>query len=66
VTDSIRPLTANVQQSQDKPQIKQAIDPEPIASLLLALAIGAHTLHDLDYPIDFAKGSMTLLQLLAK
>jgi hypothetical protein len=33
---------------------------------LLALAIGVHTMYDLNYPIDFAKGSMALLQLLAK
>jgi TetR/AcrR family transcriptional repressor of nem operon len=66
VTDSIRRLTANVQQSQDKKQLNQTIDPEQIASLLLALAIGVHTMYDLNYPIDFAKGSMALLQLLAK
>ena len=66
VTDSIRRLTANVQQSQNKQQLNKTIDPEQIASLLLALAIGVHTMYDLDYPIDFAKGSMTLLQLLAK
>lgn len=66
VTDSIRRLTANVSQSQTKQQLDPKIDPEQIASLLLALAIGVHTMHDLDYPIDFAKGSMTLLQLLAK
>jgi AcrR family transcriptional regulator len=66
VTDSIRRLTANVQHSQDKNQLNQSVDPEQIASLLLALAIGIHTMYDLDYPIDFAKGSITLLQLLAK
>lgn len=66
VSDSIRRLTANVQRSQDQQQLNQNIDPEQIASLLLGLAIGVHTMYDLDYPIDFAKGSMTLLQLLAK
>jgi AcrR family transcriptional regulator len=66
VSDSIRRLTANVQRSQNQQQLNQNIDPEQIASLLLGLAIGVHTMYDLDYPIDFAKGSMTLLQLLAK
>lgn len=66
ITDSIRRLTENVKQSQTDQQLSQALDPEQVASLLLALAIGTHTLHDLDYPIDFSKGSMTLLQLLAK
>ncbi|OUS33293.1 hypothetical protein A9R00_13165, partial [Oleispira antarctica] len=66
VSDSIRRLTANVQQSQKQQQLNNGIDPEQVASLLLALAIGVHTMHDLDYPIDFAKGSMALLQLLAK
>jgi len=66
VTDSICRLTANVKQSQDKKMLNVGIDPEQIASLLLALAIGVHTMYDLDYPIDFSKGSMTLLQLLAK
>jgi TetR/AcrR family transcriptional repressor of nem operon len=65
VADSIRRLTANVQHSQDKQQLKQSIDPEQIASLLLALAIGVHTMYDLDYPIDFSKGSMALLQLMS-
>ncbi|NRA23867.1 MAG: TetR/AcrR family transcriptional regulator [Oleispira sp.] len=66
VSDSIRRLTTNVQRSQNQQQLNQNIDPEQIASLLLGLAIGVHTMYDLDYPIDFAKGSMTLLQLLAK
>lgn len=66
VSDSIRRLTTNVQRSQNLQQLNQTIDPEQIASLLLGLAIGVHTMYDLDYPIDFAKGSMTLLQLLAK
>ena len=66
VSDSIHRLTANVSQSQSKQQLDQSMDPEQIASLLLGLAIGVHTMYDLDYPIDFAKGSMALLQLLAK
>ncbi len=66
IADSIRRLTENVKQSQADQQLSQTLDPEQIASLLLALAIGTHTLHDLDYPIDFSKGSMTLLQLLVK
>tara|TARA_B100001059_G_scaffold30159_1_gene24425 strand:+ start:484 stop:1080 length:597 start_codon:yes stop_codon:yes gene_type:complete len=66
ITDSIRRLTENVKQSQADQQLSQTLDPEQVASLLLALAIGTHTLHDLDYPIDFSKGSMTLLQLLVK
>lgn len=65
VADSIRRLTANVQQSQNKQQLNQDIDPEQIASLLLGIAIGIHTMYDLDYPIDFAKGSMALLQLMS-
>lgn len=65
VTDSIRRLTANVEQSQAKQQLNQHVDAEQMASLLLGLAIGVHTLYDLDYPIDFAKGSMALLQLMA-
>ena len=66
IADSIRRLTENVKQSQADQQLSQTLDPEQVASLLLALAIGTHTLHDLDYPIDFSKGSMTLLQLLVK
>ena len=66
IADSIRRLTENVKQSQSDQQLSQTLDPEQVASLLLALAIGTHTLHDLDYPIDFSKGSMTLLQLLVK
>jgi AcrR family transcriptional regulator len=66
ITDSIRRLTVNVKQSQADQQLSQVLDPEQVASLLLALAIGTHTMYDLDYPIDFAKGAMTLLQLLAK
>lgn len=66
IADSIRRLTENVKQSQADQQLSQTLDPEQIASLLLALAIGTHTLHDLDYPINFSKGSMTLLQLLVK
>ena len=66
ITDSIQRLTQNVKQSQEKQQLNQQVDARQLASILLSLAIGVHTLYDLDYPIDFAKGSMTLLQLLAK
>lgn len=65
VTESIGRLTANVSQSQAKQQLNQTIDPEQIASLLLALAVGVHTMYDLDYPIDFSKGSMALMQLMS-
>lgn len=66
ITDSIRRLTSNVKQSQADQQLSPVLDPEQVATLLLALAIGTHTMYDLDYPINFAKGAMTLLQLLAK
>ncbi len=65
VTDSIRRLSTNVKKSQEKKQLQANIDPEQVASLLLGLAIGVHTMYDLDYPIDFAKGSMALLQLMS-
>lgn len=64
VRDSIRRLALYVVNSQKKRHIKADLDAEQLASILIAVVIGTHTLYDLDYPMDLARTSATLLQLL--
>ncbi|WP_297794393.1 TetR/AcrR family transcriptional regulator [uncultured Marinobacter sp.] len=65
VRDSIRRLAVYVTNSQMKKQIRPDLDSEQLASIMITVVIGTHTLYDLDYPIDLARTSATLLQLLA-
>lgn len=64
VQDSIRRLAIYVVNSQHKKHIKPNLDAEQLASILIAVVIGTHTLYDLDFPMDLAKTSLTLMQLL--
>lgn len=64
VHDSIRRLAVYIVNSQAKHHIKPNLDAEQLASILIAVVIGTHTLYDLNYPMDLARTSATLLQLL--
>lgn len=64
VHESIHRLAVYVVNSQKQKHIKPGLDAEQLASILIAIVIGTHTLYDLDYPMDLAKLSGTLLQLL--
>ncbi|WP_161569598.1 TetR/AcrR family transcriptional regulator [Veronia nyctiphanis] len=64
VQQSVVRLRDIVVMSQQQGYLSKRLDAEQVASLLLLLSVGAHTMYDLDYPIDFANGSKTLIQLL--
>jgi len=64
VKDSINRLKDNIRVSQQLGQLDKELDAEQVANLLLVLAVGVHTMYDLDYPIDFSAGVSTLLQLI--
>ena len=63
--NSIERLARNITESQRKKKIRGDLDADQTAALLVALVIGIHTMYDLDLPINFPKGSMTLLKLLS-
>lgn len=65
VQESVRRLSHYVLNSQHKHHVRANLDAEQLASILIAVVIGTHTLYDLDYPMDLARSSATLLQLLA-
>lgn len=65
ISESIKRLSENVKQSQNKKQLNSGADPEQIAILLLGLAIGFHTMYDLDYPLDVSKTALAMLQLMS-
>lgn len=64
VHDSIRRLAVYITNSQHKQQLRVDLDAEQLSSILIAVVIGTHTLYDLDFPMDLARTSVTLLQLL--
>lgn len=51
--------------SQERGALRADVDVDALASLVLALAIGAHTLFDLEARTDLARGALTLFALLA-
>jgi hypothetical protein len=55
----------SVRESQRLKQLRGDVDPDQVASLLLATVIGLHTLYDLEVPVDLAQGAQTLSKLLA-
>lgn len=61
---SIQRLAKSIAQSQRKNRMRKDINADQTAALMLALVIGVHTMYDLDVPMDFVRGSMTLLKLL--
>lgn len=63
--NSIDRLAKKISVSQKKKAVRNDIDADQTAALLVALVIGVHTMYDLDLPINLPKGSMTLLKLLA-
>lgn len=65
VRDSIRRLAVYITNSQMKKQIRPDLDAEQLASILISVVIGTHTLYDLDYPVDLGRTSAALLQLLS-
>jgi len=64
VHDSIRRLAVYIVNSQHKQQLRADLDAEQLASILIAVVIGTHTLYDLNFSMDLARTSVTLLQLL--
>lgn len=65
IDDSVRQLATRIVNSQRQQHIKPMFEADTLATLLVALVIGVHTLHDLDYPLDLGKASLTALQMLA-
>lgn len=64
VQDSIKRLARHLDKAQQLGLLRQGLPPEHLASMLVALVIGVHTLFDMDYPGDFHAHSLTVLKLL--
>ncbi len=63
--DSIERLGRSVAESQRRKRVRSDVEAKQLATLLVGLVIGLHTMHDLDMPIDLAGGSAALLKLLS-
>jgi TetR/AcrR family transcriptional repressor of nem operon len=61
---SIERLTVVVASDQDRGALGKGVAAPDVAALLLALAIGAHTLIDLELPLDYAALARATLALL--
>jgi AcrR family transcriptional regulator len=64
VNDGLTRLARGVREGQSRRAVRDDIAPEHLALLLVTMAIGVHTLLDLDVPMDLA-GATSLLALLA-
>lgn len=63
--NSIERLGRSVAESQRRKRVRGDVEAKQLATLLVGLVIGLHTMHDLDMPLDLAGGSAALLKLLA-
>lgn len=60
----IERLALALREGQDKGQIRKDMAPEPVASLLVSIVIGLHTMYDLDMNLDMTAGAMAIMQML--
>lgn len=57
-------LALALRDGQARGLVRADIAAEPVASLLVGLVIGVHTMYDLEMPLDMAAGAQAVMQLL--
>lgn len=58
-------LALALRDGQQKGLIRADLAPEPVASLLVSIVIGLHTMYDLNMSINMASGAQAVMQMLA-
>lgn len=57
-------LALALRDGQARGLVRQDIAVEPVATLLVSIAIGVHTMYDLEITLDMAAGAQALMQML--
>lgn len=65
LAETVSRLAASVARSQEGATVRRDVDPEALATTLLAAVIGAHTMMELGAPVDLPGAAGALLALLA-
>jgi hypothetical protein len=62
---SVSAIASLVQADQDDGEVRKDVDPQTVASMALALVIGAQTMADLGLPLDPADLAVAIEKMLA-